>query len=491
MNEKNVKLNVLSNLFWKFLERGGTNGVQFIVQIIIARILLPDDYGLIAIVMIFIKFADVLIQSGFNMALIQKKNVDDIDYSSVFYLSLLISGLLYMIIYLLAPIIANFYDKPSLVQLLRVLSITLFLGSINSIQVSIISREMKFKKLFFSSLGSIIFSGAIGIVFAYKGWGVWSLVFQQISNKVIIVFILLFTVKWRPILVFSITRIKTLFSFGWKIMASTLIYNFYNDLRTLIIGKVYTPSVLGFYSKGSQIPGLIVTNIDGSIQSVLLPVLSKEQDDISKIRSMVKRSIVSGSFIIFPTMIGLAAIAEPLVSIILTDKWLPSVPFIRIFCIYYSLRPIHTANQQANNAIGRSDVTLKLSIIKRFVELFILVITVFFGIYAIAMGGIVSGFISSFINAYPNKKLLKYGYKEQWMDIVPAFVASLFMGIVVYFVQFIHLHSIIILIMQVLIGITVYFLISKLFKLKGYNIFVSTLKDLKSSKGSLSNRIGK
>ena len=335
------------------MERGGTQGIQFIVQIVLARLLLPEDFGLIAIVTIFILLANVFVQSGFNTALIQKKDADDEDFSSVFYLSLFVAGLLYVVLFLTSPFISVFYRSPQLILILRVLSVTLFFGAFNSIQNAYVARNMMFKKLFFSSLGAIIISGTVGIATAYLGWGVWALVAQQLTNQLAVTLILWFTVKWRPKLLFSIEKVKVLFSFGWKLLASSLINTLYMEIRSLIIGKIYIPAMLGFYDRGQQIPKVIVSNIDGAIQSVMLPALASQQDDKKRVKAMMRRAIMTSSFIMFPMMVGLAVVAEPVVKIILTDKWLPAVPFLQIFCASYSLWPIHTANLQAINALGR------------------------------------------------------------------------------------------------------------------------------------------
>jgi O-antigen/teichoic acid export membrane protein len=478
MQKKNTKSKILSSLFWKLMERGGTQGIQFIVQIVLARLLLPEDYGLIALVTIFIIIANVFVQSGFSTALIQKKKANEVDFSSVFYLSLFVAGLLYMILFFAAPFISKFYDQPQLIQVLRILSITLFFGAFNSIQNAIISREMQFKKLFFSSLGAIVVSGTVGIAMAYKGFGVWALVGQQITNQFMITVILWFTVKWRPKLLFSFERVKSLFSFGWKLLVSSLIDTLYMNLRSLIIGKIYTPDMLGYFNRGKQFPQLIVANINGSIQSVMFPALASQQEDRKRVKDMVRRSIVTSSFIVFPMMVGLAVVAEPLVKLLLTDKWLPCVPFLQIFCMSYALWPIHTANLQAINALGRSDIFLKLEIIKKIIGLSILGVTIFYGVYAIALGGILSGLIGTVVNAYPNKKLLDYSYKEQWKDIIPSLLLSLVMGAVVYCMNFIGLDIWKILPMKIVIGSILYIVMAKLFKLECYTYLITTLKDI-------------
>lgn len=484
MYNENTKLKVLSSLFWKLMERGGTQGVGFIVSILLARLLLPEEYGLIALVSIFVSLAGVFVQSGFNTALIQKKDADEVDFSSVFYLSLFVAGILYIVLFFTAPFIADFYRELQLIPVIRVLSITLFLGAFNSIQNAYVSKNMMFKKLFFSSLGAILVSGTVGVIAAYMGYGVWALVMQQLVNQFMVTIILWFKVRWRPQLIFSLKRVKVLFSYGWKLLASALLNTLYMDIRTLIIGRIYSPSTLGFYNRGEQFPKLIVTNIDGSIQSVMLPTLSAHQDDRVRVKDMVRRSIVTSSFIMLPMMVGLAVVAEPLVKILLTDKWLPSVPFLQIFCASYALMPIHTANLQAINALGRSDIFLKLEVIKKVIGLIILGISIPFGIYAMAWGALLSGIISTFINAYPNLKLLNYSYIEQWKDIMPSLLIALVMGAVVYSFNYLNISVGLILVLQVVVGAIVYVGLAKVFKLESFDYLIATIREIaKSRKG--------
>jgi teichuronic acid exporter len=477
MDIKYTKSKVLSSLFWKLMERGGTQGIQFIVQIILARLLLPEDYGIIALVVIFTTIAGVFVQSGLNTALIQKKDTDETDFSSVFYLSLFMACLIYIILFFAAPSIAAFYGESQITSIFRVLSFTLFFGAFNSIQNAVVARNLQFKKLFFSSTGAILISGTVGIYMAYTGFGVWALVGQQISNQLFVTIILWFTVRWRPKLLFSLGRVKRLFSFGWKLLMSAFIDTVYRDLRSLIIGKMYNPAMLGFFNRGQQFPSIIVSNLNGSIQSVMLPVLASQQDNRPRVKNMMRRAIITSTFMIFPTMVGLAVIAEPLVKLLLTDKWLPCVPFLQIFCVVYAFMPIHTANLQAINALGRSDIFLKLEIIKKTMGLFILAITVFYGVYAIALGQVLSGIISSFINAYPNKKLLNYSYNEQWNDIYPSLLLSLVMGIVVYSLKWLGMSVHITLIIQVCVGVIVYVVMAWIFKLECFSYLLNTLKD--------------
>lgn len=484
-NEK--KYIVLNNMFWKFMERSGVQGIQFIVQIVLARLLLPKDYGLISLVTIFIAIANVFVQSGFNTALIQKKDADEVDFSSVFYLSLGVATIMYILIFFGAPLVSKFYREPELTTVIRVLAITLFFGAFNSIQNTVIAKRMQFKKLFFSSLGAALISGVVGIVLAYLGLGVWALVFQQILSQISITLILWFTVKWRPKLVFSIDRVKELFHYGFKLLVSSLINTIDMNLRNLVIGKIYTSDVLGMYNRGEQFPSLIVNNINGSIQSVMLPTLSSEQDNKEKIKAIVRRSIVTSSFIIFPAMVGLSAIAEPIVRILLTDKWLHCVPFLQIFCFIYALMPIHTANLQAINAIGRSDIFLKLEIYKKVISIIILIITIPYGVYAIVLGECVGSIISSFINASPNLKLINYSYREQLEDIMPSAIISLIMGIIIYPIKLLNITPIVILILQIGIGIIVYIMMAKIFKLECFTYLLSILQELLKKRRSRLN----
>jgi O-antigen/teichoic acid export membrane protein len=478
MNQEVNKSKIMTAFGWKFMERGGTQGTQFIIQIVLARLLVPEDYGIISLISIFITIANVFIQSGFSTALIQKKETDKVDFSSVFYISLFVSTLIYILLFFTAPEIATFYNEPKLTPVLRVLSITLFLGAFNSIQNAIISKRLEFKKLFFGSFGAIIISGAIGITLAYMGFGVWALVLQQLMNQLLVVVILSFSIKWRPELIFSFVRVKGLFSYGWKLLLSSLIDTFYMNMRSLFIGKLYTPSMLAFYNRGDQFPQIVVSNIVGTVQSIMLPVLSAEQDNKQKLKEMVRRSIAISSFILFPLMTGLAVIAEPLVIILLTDKWLPCVPFLQIFCASYAFWPIHTANLQAINALGRSDIFLKLEIIKKTIGIVILGVTIYLGVFAIAVGLVVSGIVFTLINAYPNIVLLKYKYKEQMNDIMPSLVLSLIMGALIYNFKWLNLSPWLTLILQVFSGIILYVGMAKILKLECFNYLTSTLKSV-------------
>lgn len=482
-----LKSSVITSLIWKFLERIGTQGVQFIVAIVLARLLSPADFGLIALVTVFVTIANVFVQSGLNTALIQKKNADNLDFSTVFYSCLALAVLLYLGLFFGAPIIAQFYNNQvELIPVIRVLGLMLPLGALNAIQEAYVARNMMFKKLFYRSIGAIIPAGILGVVCAYLGFGIWSLVAQQLSNAFLICVIMWFTVKWRPSLSFSFERWKGLFSFGWKLLCSALLDTFYRNIRDLVIGKLFTPADLGFYNRGDQFPKIIIANINSSIQSVLLPSLSTVQDDRVRLKSLARRSIKTSSFLILPMMTGLAAIAKPLTLVVLGEKWLPAVPFIQICCFSYAFWPIHTTNLSAINAVGRSDVFLKLEIIKKCYGLAVLALAIwlFRSPVGIAMSAAITAPLGSFVNAYPNKKLLNYGFIEQMKDFVPSFLLSLAMGSSIYFggnflTENLNLTPVLLLVMSVIVGLLLYLGLAKAFRFECLDYLIKTMKDLK------------
>ncbi|MBS6180972.1 MAG: lipopolysaccharide biosynthesis protein [Erysipelotrichaceae bacterium] len=452
---------VVSNLIWRFAERCGAQGVSFIVSVVLARLLAPDAYGTVALVTAFTAILQVFVDSGMGNALIQKKTVDDLDFSSVFFFNFLICIILYLGMFIAAPFIADFYNMPELTLLVRVISLTLVISGIKNVQQAYVSRNLLFKKFFYATIGGTIFSAILGIAIAYMGFGVWALVVQQLSNAIIDTLILWLTVKWRPKWMFSFRRLKGLFAYGWKLLASALLDTIYNNVRQLIIGKFYSASDLAFYNKGKQFPNLIVTNINTSIDSVLLPVMSQEQDNRTRVKAMTRKAIRTSSYIMWPLMFGLAIVAEPLISLVLTEKWLPCVPYLRIFCFTYALWPIHTANLNAIKAMGRSDMFLKLEIIKKVMGVISIVLTLPFGVFAIALGYMATGPLSAAVNAFPNKKLLQYSFKEQILDLLPFFLMSCFMAILIWPIQYLALPKIAIITLQVFCGGIIYIAESK------------------------------
>lgn len=467
---------VFKNFIWRFAERCGAQLVTFIVSIVLARILAPEDYGTIALVTVFTTILQVFVDSGLGTALIQKKEADDLDFSSVFFFNFAVCIILYIGMFIAAPFIAEFYNDSSLTSVVRVISLTIVISGVKGIQQAYVSRNMMFKRFFFSTIGGTIFSAVFGIVLAYQGFGVWALVAQQLSNTAIDTLILWLTVKWRPKLMFSWNRLKTLLVFGWKLLVSALLDTCYNNLRNLIIGKMYSSADLAYYNQGDKFPKVIVTNINTSIDSVLLPTMSSAQDDRERVKNMTRRAIKTSTYVMAPLMMGLAFCSVPIVHLVLTDKWLPCVPFLRIFCVTYMFYPIHTANLNAINAMGRSDWFLRLEVIKKIVGMAILLSTMWFGVMAMAYSLLLCSVLSQIINSWPNRKLLGYGYLEQIRDIAPAIILAVIMGICVYFIGYIPLPTIVTLIIQIVAGAVTYIVLSAILKLEEYEYLTGMIK---------------
>jgi len=451
---------IIYSFFWKFAERIGVQGIQLIVQILLARLLLPSDFGAIALITIFISVANVFVQTGFNTALIQDNDVTEDDYSSVFIVSFIVAFIIYIILFITAPYISVFYKIPVLKNVIRVLGTTLFFGAFNSIQIAHLSREMQFKKIFLGSIGAYIFSGIISIFLAFYKFGVWAIVAQQLISQIGVTIIYLFIVPWKPKLIFNILRIKKLFSFGSKMLISSLIDTIYNNVYGLVIGKYYSATDLGYYNRADQFPQVLVVNINSAIQSVILPVMSRIQNDSEKSKRMMRRAMLTSSYIVFPVMGGLAICAEPIIILLLTETWKPAIPLMQILCISYSFWPIHTANLQAISALGRSDVFLKLEIIKKVIGVTLLIISLPFGVKTMVFTKIISGVLSLIINSSPNKQLLNYDYKDQIKDLLPnIFITALMVLVVFISSRFLNI-SIISLIFEVFIGIISYVILS-------------------------------
>lgn len=476
MSEKNDS--VISGFIWRFAERCGAQGVSFIVEIILARLLAPDVYGTIAILLVFINIMQVFVDSGLGNALIQKKDADDLDFSSVFFFNVFMCSVLYIIMFLLAPVIADFYNNSNLIPIIRILSLTLIISGIKNVQQAYVTRTMQFKRFFFATLGGTIGAAIIGVYMAYMDFGVWALVGQHLFNTTVDTIILWITVKWKPKKMFSIKRLKGLFSYGWKLLVAALLDNVYNNIRQLIIGKLYSSSDLAYYNRGKVFPDTIIININSSIDSVLFPSMSKAQDDKEKVKIMTRMAIKTSTYIMAPLMMGLAFCSKQIIGLILTEKWFPCIPFMCIFCITSLFYPIHTANLNAVKAMGKSDYFLKLEILKKLVGITLLLLTMWHGVMAMAYSLLVSSLLSQIINSWPNKKLLGYGYIEQIKDIVPSLVLSIIMGVCVYCVSLIGLSDILTLGIQMVIGVFIYIVGSKLFKFEEFEHTLYMLKGI-------------
>ena len=480
----NNSTSVVSNFLWRFAERCGAQIIQFIVSIVLARILAPEAYGTIALVLVFAQILQVFVDSGLGNALIQKKDADDLDFSSVFWFNVVWCLVLYTILFFCAPLISYFYNDESLTAIVRVLCLMVVISGLKNVQQAYVSRTMQFKRFFWATLGGTIASAIVGIALAYLGFGVWALVAQKLTNLTIDTIVLWFTVKWRPKWMFSFQRLKKLFSFGWKLLVSALIDTIYNNLRQLIIGKFYSKSDLAFYNQGKQFPNIIVTNINTSIDSVLLPTMSKAQDAPARVKQMTRRAIKTSTYLMAPLMMGLAFCADTVVRLVLTEKWMPCVPFLQIFCITYMFYPIHTANLNAIKAMGRSDLFLILEIVKKLVGLVIMFSTIWFGVLVMAYSLLFTSIISQIINSWPNKKLMNYSYLEQLKDILPGILLAVLMGVCVKLIEFIPIAMplIVTLILQVLVGAAIYILLSKIFKLESFEYLLEIGKSFFSRK---------
>lgn len=475
---KNTGLSILTNFMWRFAERCGAQGVQFVVSIVLARLLMPEAYGTVALIGVFTSIMGVFVNCGLNGALIQKKDTDDLDYSTVFFFGIGMSVILYLFLWGAAPWIAAFYEKPELVSMVRVIGIGFAVSALRNGQTAYISKNMLFKKYFYATLGGTILSALVGIGLAYCGFGAWALVGQTLSNSIIDTIILWATVNWRPKFMFSWERMKRLWSFSWKMLASGLLDTVYNNLRSLIIGKLYSSSDLAYYNKSQNLPSLVITNVNSSIDSVLLPVMSSAQDDVGRVKAMTRRAIKTSTYVMAPLLMGLAFVGKPLIRLLLTEKWLPCVPYMTIFCITYMFYPVHTANLNAIKAMGRSDLFLKLEIVKKVMGLTVLALTMWHGVMAMAYSLLFTSLAGQIINAWPNKKLLNYGYLEQLKDILPGILLAVVMGFCIYPIQWLGLPDIVTLLIQVPLGAVIYIGLSALLKLESFTYLWGMVKPI-------------
>ena len=465
---------VINSMLWKLLEQFSSQGVSFIITIILARILMPSDYGIIAIIIVFINLARVIVNGGLNTALIQKKNADQTDFSTILWFCMFISVVLYGLLYFSAPFIASFYDNNLLCKV--------FFNSFNSIQQAYVARHMLFRKLFYVNAVAVLVSGVVGIVMAYSGYGVWALVAQSLLSAIACSVLMWFSVKWRPTFEFSPQRFKGLFDYGWKIFMTEFIIAIYQDIRSLIIGKLYQPSALAFFDRGKALPSLVMNNVINSINAVLLPAFSYEQNDKIRVKQMMRRSVQVSHFFVLPLLIGFLVTSKGIVLLLLTEKWLPAVPFIQIFCIALILQPIQNINLTAIKSLGYSGITLKLEIIKKIIEAIILIVSFLIDVYAVAWGIVLYNLLCIFVNLRPIKRIVNYGIGEQIKDVIPTLVAAIIMGGVVYLFGFLPLNTIWILSFQVLVGMITYWLSVRTFKLDSYYFLLDYIKKVKTYK---------
>ena len=479
MSSDSIRQKTISNFIWKLMERILAQLVSTVVSIVLARILMPEDYGVVAVVLILINICNVFVSQGFASSLIQKKDADELDFSSMFYASLVVSSGIYLIIFLAAPMISRFFGEgyELLTPILRVMGLQIPVSAVKSIQQAYVSRHLQFRKFFYATLGGTLVSAAVGIIMALKGFGAWALVGQYLTNTVIDTSILTLTVKWRPRLEFSAARLKGLFAFGSKMLFAGLVDEIYTNLRSFVIGKQYTSADLAFYNKGHQFPSLFITNVNSSLMAVLFPVMSRFQTDRERLVEVCRKAIKVSTFVIFPIMAGLAAVSENFIGVLLSDKWLPCVPYVRIFCGVFAFYPIYTANLQGIKAIGRSGAYLATELAKKVVGITFLLISIPYGVLGIALSLLFATMVNYVINGISAKLVLGYGFKRQVTDILPNVLITAAMMAAVYLLRGVGGPRIAVLLLQTGAGIAAYVLLAFVTKNESFAYLLDMVKE--------------
>lgn len=472
-----------SGFLYKFAERAGAQGFNFIVSLVLARLLMPEEYGIIALVTVIITILDVFVTYGFGNSLIANKDSDDIDFSTCFYFGLILAFVVYALVFMLAPLISIFYKYgDELTPVIRVMALRIPIASINSVQQAYVSKHMDFKKFFYATLIGTVISGVIAIIMAYYGFGIWALVEQYLGNVIIDTICLWIIVGWRPKLVFSFKRLKSIYDYGWKILAVGLIDTIYNQIRSLVIGKKYSSSDLALYNKGTQFPAFGMQLVEPTINSVLFPALSQCRDDQAMMRGIARRVIKLTTYIVFPIMVGLGVVAEPLIVTLLTEKWIDSVIYLQIGCIAYMFRPLQFVNNSIIKASGNSGLLLKLDIIKKIIGIASLFVGMYYGVIGIALSLVFVYIVSTILNIAPNRKILNYGYWLQFSDIFVNLAISAAMGVIVYLLRFAISNDLILLVVQIITGVMVYIGLSLLTKNESFLYLKDMIVKMKKRK---------
>lgn len=475
-----IKGKAVSGAAWKFLERMSAQLVSMAVAIILARLLEPDDYSVVGIVGIFFTFANVFISGGFNAALIQKKNADEEDYSSVLFLSMGVAIFLYVLLFLSAPAIANLYEKPVLIQVIRIMGLILPVNAVKSVVCASISSNLQFRKFFFATIGGTLVSAVVGISMAYAGFGPWALVAQQMTNTVIDTLILCITSRIPLAAHISFSRIKVLFGYGWKIFVSSTLAAVYIEINPLFIGLKYSGTDLAFYTKGKSFPSLLATVCNSTLSAVLFPVLSKFQDDRTELLRCTRRFIRIASFVMFPAMLGFFAVSDSFVRLLLTEKWMPAAQYIRIFCIGELFASVHSGNCEAIKAMGRSDVFLKMEIIKKSGYFLIIGIAMLLTDtpVALAYSAIACTVLAVIVNCVPNIRLLGYKVSQQIRDVLPNLFCAVVMCVVVRQINLSNLPLLPEMIARILMGAVVYIAVAVLIRNESLNYVWQHLRQM-------------
>ena len=467
--DSSLKKKTLRGLFWSVTDLFANNGIQICIQIVLARLLLPEHFGVMGMIVVLIAISNSLVDCGFSQALIRDQNSSQQDYSTVFHFNFFISILLYFLLFICAPMVSTFFNTPQLIEIIRVISITLIISSLAIIQRVKLIKVLNFKTL--TKINTIAFftGGSISVSMAFLGFGVWSLVVNVIVVQTMQTLLLWYFNRWIPSLTFNIQSFKKFFKFGYKLLLSGIIDSIYNNLYFLIIGKFYTASLLGYYTNAVKVRDMASQSIAVTIERVTYPVLSSAQDENERLKSMFSNMIKISSFVNFPLMIGIAVIATPLFLMLFGEKWLPSVPYFQLLCIAGMLYPIHALNLNILQVKGRSDLFLLLEIVKKVMITLLISLSLFLnlGIMGLIWTAIIDSFISLFINTYFSARLIDYSTKDQLKDLAPMFLISILMGVVVFLVGYILPDLYFIkLICQILIGILVYIIVSRIFRIK-------------------------
>lgn len=464
-----LKQKTLSGFIYKMGESGATQAIRFIVQIVLARMLMPEEFGIVTLLIVFITILDVFVTYGFGNSLVVNKKSDDVDFSTCFYFGIGISLVVYGIVYVTSPSLSYFFfGKNDLDILVKVMALRLPVSAINSVQHAFVAKNMQFKLLFYATLIGSILSGAVGICMAIGGFGVWSLVAQYLSDSVFHTFSLWILASWRPKMMFSFKRLKVIYDYGWKILAVGLIDQLFSQISSLVIAKKYTPSDLAYYGRGASFPGAGVALIEPTISGVLFPALSNCNDNQQMMKSVTKRVTNVSTYLIGGFMFLLAVVSKPLVVVLLTEKWLPCIIFLQISCVSGVFRPMQVINNCVIRASGRSGLLLKINILKKSIGLLLLLLSMNYGVVAIACSMVLTNLISTLINIFPNRKILCYGYREQFWDLVNNMKVPILMAIIVWPLSFLHIHYFLMLVLQLLLGTLVFILFSKVFKMDSY-----------------------
>lgn len=461
--EESLKNKTVKGVIWSSVERFSVQGIQFLVMIVMARLLTPKDYGLVGMVAIFIAVAQSLVDSGFSQALIRKQNRTETDNSTVFYFNIFVGILLYLVLFAIAPLVADFYDSPELTALMRVICLSVVFNSFVVVQRALLTVNIDFKTQAKASLTAAVVSGVIGIGMAYSGFSYWSIVAQQLVNLGLNTLLLWIFTRWRPRWIYSWGSFRELFTFGSKLMFSGLLDVVYRNMYLLVIGKVFTASSLGYYTRANQFAEFPSSNLTGIMQRVTYPVLCQIQDDDERLAQIYRRFLRLSAFLIFPLLVGLSAVAEPFVLLLLKEQWLFAATLLQIICFAMMWYPIHAINLNLLQVKGRSDLFLRLEIIKKAIAVLILCVTIPMGLIAMCVGQILSSLIALIINTNYTGKLIQVGFLRQMRDLLPTLLLSLSMWGVVYGITSCLSGIILQLIVGIIAGMVYYIALSALF----------------------------